>query len=119
MLTMTAKGKVTKYPEVKISQRGVSYVKFMIEIPAGEGKWPKRVYLTGFGQLVQDIQSRVQSGCEIEIQAEPSARGYTDKMGKVTAALEGIVRSFKVLSTPAQVAVQRQESTLTDEDIPF
>lgn len=116
MLEMRIKGKVSKGPEPKVSAKGVSYCKFTVEVPTKQGAWPKRVYLTAFGGLAQDAE-RLGLGYEVEVIAEPGARGYLDKLGKPTGLLEGIVRSCKVTSAPAPTAAP--EASLTDEDIPF
>jgi single-stranded DNA-binding protein len=121
MLSMTIKGVVPNYPETKTSAKGNPYVKLMVEVPQGEGKWPKRVYLTAFGTQANDIAQRVQSGMTVEVVADPSARAYSDKLGRPAAVLEGIVRSCKILSAPAPQpeAAVFQEATITEDDIPF
>jgi hypothetical protein len=51
------------------------------------------------------------------VEAEPSARGYLDKMGKPTAVLEGILRTVRVVNVPAPAPIM--EAPLDEMDIPF
>jgi len=120
VLVMTVRGKVTKHPEHKISAKGTAYTKLVVEVPAGkQGQWGKRVFLTAFGPQASDCE-RLAEGFEVEVVAEPQARGYADKLGKPAAVLEGIVRSVKVLSAPQPMVFQHvPEPTITEDDIPF
>lgn len=122
MLKMSARGRVIKHPEMKISQKGTQFLKFTIEVPAArEGQWSKRVYLTAFGNLAKDFETKLFEGSEVEVEAEPSARAYLDKMNKPTGLLEGIARSIRVLSSPKVVIAPQpqQETFITEDDIPF
>jgi hypothetical protein len=116
MLKITAQGKIAKGPEIKQSAKGVPYAKLMLEVPQSRGTWPKRLYLTAFGAQVSDCE-RLQHGYEVTVEAEPSARGYLDKMGKPTAVLEGILRTVRIVNVPAPAPIM--EAPLDEMDIPF
>lgn len=120
MLLMQLRGKVVGHPQAKLSVKGTAYTKLVVEVPAGKkGEWGKRVFLTAFGHQAGDCE-RLGEHYEVEITAEPQARGYADKLGKPAAVLEGIVRSVKVLSTPQPVNFgEVPEPTISEDDIPF
>lgn len=123
MLKMIGRGKIIKMPESKISTKGTPYLKVTVEMPpAREGMWPKRVYLTAFGKLAQEYEGKLFINDEIEFQADPSARGYTDKIGKVNGLLEGVIKTLKIVKQfklQAPAAQPIQEPAFSEDDIPF
>lgn len=133
MLYMTAKGTLNKYPEKKISIKGTPYLKFQIEIPAPQGRWPSKVYCTAFNELANEFEHKLFTGMVIEVQGTPEASAYTNKMGKPTGTLQCIARKISIISAPAQPIVEHPQSdrlpwrpeqdlpqsNITDEDVPF
>lgn len=114
MLSITGRGYVGKAPELKVSVRGTPYCKFAVDTHPKTGqKYPQRLHLTAFGDKAE-LCSRLTVGTEVEVTAEPSARGYLNKKNEPSAVLEGIVTICKVLGNPSIPDV-----TLEDEDIPF
>ena len=133
MLYMTAKGTLNKYPEKKISVKGTPYLKFQIEIPAPQGKWPTRVYCTAFNELANEYERKLFTGMLIEVQGTPEASAYLNKTGKAVGTLQVIARKISIISAPAQSVIEQPQSdrlpwrpeqdlpqsNITDEDVPF
>lgn len=136
MISMTARGLISKWPEKKVSQNGVPYLRFQIDIPAKQqGKWPERVYCTAFDQVASEWSERLVQGMEVELSGKPSSSAYTNKMGKPAATLNCVVYRLAIVSAPAQAQApqpapqsdklpwrpeqQAPESKFDDSDIPF
>jgi single-stranded DNA-binding protein len=125
MLYMTAKGTLVRHPEKKISVNGVPYLRFQIDIPAPQGKWPARVYCTAFNEMANEFEHKLYEGMLVEVQGTPGTSAYTNKMGKPSATLQCITRRIVPLTPPVQIAQPQglpqalPETNLTDEDVPF
>lgn len=118
MLVMQVRGKVAKFPESKVSAKGVAYARVVVKTPPTSRKqdWGKSVYLTAFGNMVGQVEM-LQVGAEVEVVCEPGARGWLDKQNKVAAMLEGVIKTLKVLSDPQPIA--EMQPSFEESDIPF
>ena len=122
MLEMRLQGTVSQYPDLKTSARGVQYCRVTVEVPSGKaGTYAKRVNLTGFGDTAVALNDALSPGDQVEIIAEPQAKAYmSKKTNEPAASLEGIVRTYKVLSAKAKAPVAKAPEPAFDEsDIPF
>jgi len=108
MLKMLVVGMVTKQPEHKVSAKGLAYLKFQVEVPQGQGNWPKRVYVTVFGKQADNLATRLNSNDLVSLSGEPQARGYKDKLNEARGMLELVAEQVTVLAEGAR-ATQRNE----------
>lgn len=131
MLNLTVVGYISKQPTLAQSQKGTQYLKFQVEVPAQEGRYPKRVGVTVFGQQAGRLANELQQTQLVSLTGEPQARGYQDKTGKAAAVLEMIAREVNLLGGPVVNAYAQDagpvttttaaaaQSTINFDDIPF
>lgn len=122
MLEMRLTGRVERYPEGKVSAKGVNYCRVTVEVRPERSQYSKKINLTGFGDVARGMERHLNVGDTVEVVCEPQAKAWMSKKNnEPQASLEGIVRTYKVISsmTQPQTPVQVPEATITDEDIPF
>lgn len=129
MLFMTARGRISKFPEKKISQNGLPYLRFQIDVPTPQGRWDTRVYCTIFGDMADLWEQKLTTDMTVHCEGSPSASAWANKMGKPTGGLSLIVRKLFVVpesqqpqAQPAAPALQNvvlEDSSIDNSDIPF
>ena len=129
MLYMTARGRISKFPEKKISQNGLPYLRFQIDVPTPQGRWDTRIYCTIFGEMADLWEQKLTVDMTVHCEGSPSASAWANKMGKPTGGLSLIVRKLFVVpesqqpqAQPAAPALQNvavPDVALTEDDIPF
>jgi single-stranded DNA-binding protein len=127
MLNAVVVGYVTRQPEFKQSAKGTNYLKFQVEVPAPQGRYPKKVSVTMFGNYIQTVGNSLAVGHLVSLQGEPQASAYTDKQGKPKGALDLIARECNILSgntAPSQPVNNNTNPNafnppFTEGDIPF
>lgn len=129
MLFMTARGRISKFPEKKISQTGLPYLRFQIDVPTPQGRWDTRVYCTIFGDMADLWEQKLTTDMTVHCEGSPSASAWANKMGKPTGGLSLIVRKLFVVpesqqpqaqpAAPAPVMPNVKESEIDLDEIPF
>jgi hypothetical protein len=126
---MTARGRISKFPEKKISQTGLPYLRFQIDVPTPQGRWDTRVYCTIFGDMADLWEQKLTVDMTVHCEGSPSASAWANKMGKPTGGLSLIVRKLFVVPESQQPQVQQpapapvmpnvKESEIDLDEIPF
>jgi len=120
MLEMRLQGRVERYPEGKVSAKGVHYCRVTVEVTPSRSQYSKKINLTGFGDIAQAMERHLSVGDTVEVVCEPQAKAWLSKKNnEPQASLEGIIRTYKVLTTTAKPVIAAPETNMTDEDIPF
>jgi len=125
MLTMQAVGSVTKLPEYKTSPKGTAYLKFQVEVPLKRRQWPKKVGVTVFGKLAEELSTTLGLHAWVALSGDPDVRGFLNKEQKPTGFLEMVADTVVVLDR-GQTAQQEvalpgnvQTPSFDESDIPF
>lgn len=138
-MQMQIEGHVLNTPELKVSVKGVHYLKFTVEVPAQkQGQWLRRVYVTMFGDEAQSAARQMPTpGYKVKISGTPETRAFLDKMNQPKAVQELIGRQWTVLSAPNNQSPQqdwqppneqwttamnnalKKEPSFGEDDIPF
>ena len=124
MLSLNAAGYIVKPPVLAQSAKGTAYLKFSIEVPSVEGRYPRKLGVTVFGQQAARLNGTLGLHQLVTVVGEPQARGFQDRTGKNAAVLEVIARDVVILGngqapTEPTSAVSAPQVSFTEDDIPF
>jgi single-stranded DNA-binding protein len=124
MLAASVRGHIVKPPVLAQSAKGLAYLKFSVEVSGIEGRFPKKIPVTVFGQRAAQLNGTLGLYQEVVVIGEPQARGFQDRTGKNAAVLEVIARDVVILGNgqaPAEPtsAVSAPQVSFGEEDIPF
>lgn len=133
MINLSIIGNLTADPETRTSQTGKTVVTFTVaEGNPRDKEHPTFVRVTAWDKLGEVCATYLAKGKKVYVSGRPSAHGYSNKQGNISASLEVTAQNVEFLSASTQSAPQTQTApapqekrdpltgfTFSDEDLPF